>query len=338
MPSGSVSSTDHLHAEVHARLLRLRGHVPEDFALRHWVASTPAGEYPVPPSVQALLAVTWPEEQSLRRNDEFEWEVGLPAGGEAEAGLVVEDRAWYTVGYDEGQWYLLVDLAEAATTSDPLIYRVDHEGRQPVPRGDRLSEVLSDLKWSTAAIEFGRACAAGDVETVRRALEGGARTGRLDASGITPLHLAAISGSVDIVRALLDAGAEPGAAITADAKFTDFQAIWETYFETYRGVQTDIDPLRCALYPGITPLHTALRNLRVDEVRGSVPEMVTVLLAAGADPHATNSEGWNCADTVYEMKFNERLIDVPQVRECLQILYEAGAELLAYADFPDAED
>ncbi|MFI7152923.1 ankyrin repeat domain-containing protein [Nonomuraea sp. NPDC050022] len=342
MSGDAGSPVEYLSSGVLAQLKRLHGHIPEDFEPREWIVTTPVGEYPVPPSVQALLAVVWPAEQRLRTNDEFEWETLLYYGGEGsetEPGLVVEDRAWYTVGEDSGQWFLLVDLAEAATAIDPLTYRVDHEGCQSAPVGVWLSNRLSELKRSTAAIEFGRACAWGDVEAVRAALEGGIGTGPLEQSGLTPLHLATFSGSVETVRILLDADADPNTALADETAPLD---IFSTYFEKYRGRRSDIDPLLSfSRDKGDTPLHFALRNLysidHIDGIRASLLGMVRLLLADGAQCTFPNEE-YSPADIVFDMTVSMSKTDAPEVYECLELLYDAGAELVAYAGWtPDEE-
>ncbi|MEW2498484.1 hypothetical protein AB0942_33870 [Streptomyces nodosus] len=116
--------------------------------------STPAGERPVPPAVQALLAVVWPSSQHLVTDDEFGWEVHLPSHCEVEAGLVRETipRPWFAIGHDEGQWFLLVDLASA--DDDFRVHRVDHEGDQQVGKGRRLSTLLAELRPVTDHLDF----------------------------------------------------------------------------------------------------------------------------------------------------------------------------------------
>ncbi|MEV4252266.1 ankyrin repeat domain-containing protein [Spirillospora sp. NPDC049652] len=327
--------TNSLSPRIVEQIERLHGRIRDDFEPRQRVVMTPAGEHPVPPSVQAVLAVVWPAGQRLRTKNEFEWEVDLYSGegAETEPGLVAEDRAWYTIGVDEGQWYLLVDLAEAATTTEVPTYRVDHEGHQPVPAGVPLAARLADLRRSTSAIEFGRACAWGDVERVRAALESGVGTGPLERTGLTPLHLATFSGSAETVRLLLATGADPNAAIIEEVSGLD---TWSIYFEPYRGRRTEFDPLvDMALYERETPLHSALRKLGIDYVAGlraSLPDMVGMMLTGGADPTLHNDEDYSPADIAFSKTFSTPEADSLEIHECLQLLYDAGAELDAYAD------
>ncbi|WP_344594944.1 hypothetical protein [Actinomadura vinacea] len=160
--SGS-SATGLLSADVLQRIERLGGHIPDGFRPREWSVDTTAGEHEVPAAVQALLAVEWPAGQGLCTDDEFRWEVHLPSHGEVDA-LVVEDepRAWYAIGYDEGQWYLLVDLAEAHTDDFP-VYRVDHDGSDDAGSRRRLSSVLGDLRVVTDRIVFPSRIADGEA-------------------------------------------------------------------------------------------------------------------------------------------------------------------------------
>ncbi|MFJ8747260.1 WD40 repeat domain-containing protein [Embleya sp. NPDC127516] len=110
----------------------------------------------MPPAVQVVLAVVWPSWQRLATDDEFGWEVHLPAECEVEAGLVAEEipRAWYAIGHDDGQWYLLVDLAEAEADGDFRVHRVDHEGGDRVGAGRRLSTLLGELRPLSAHLVF----------------------------------------------------------------------------------------------------------------------------------------------------------------------------------------
>ncbi|MFI6286046.1 WD40 repeat domain-containing protein [Streptomyces sp. NPDC051018] len=150
--------SDVLSPDVLSLIARLKGRIPEGFRPREWVVRTPAGEHPVPPPVQTFLALVWPPWQRLATDDEYGWEVHLPAHGEVEAGLVEEEtpRAWYAIGHHEGQWYLLVDLAEA--DDDFHVHWVDHEGGDRVGAGGRrLSTVLAELRVVTDHFDFPRA-------------------------------------------------------------------------------------------------------------------------------------------------------------------------------------
>ncbi|MFF6980202.1 ankyrin repeat domain-containing protein [Streptomyces sp. NPDC008343] len=309
----------------------LNGRLPETFEVCEWVVETPAGPHPVPPSVQALLAVVWPENQRLRTRDEFDLEVRF-GGFEAEAGLFVEDRprAWYGVGHDEGQFHLLVDLAEAANNDSPPVYYVDHEGDEPAQYdAPSLWHRLHHLRTSTSAVDLGRACVRGNVPKIRRALDEGADVGPLEGSGLTPLHLAVISGSVETVEILLAAGADPNAALTRMTDLTD----------TYLGEDvTNLPAWPFALHTDETPVLVAL-NLLVEHVRcGRVPDVLAVLLAAGADPNAATpeaaergeSEGWNAMDVAHHfMTFRE----IPEAAVCFRMLRDAGGELASRADW-----
>ncbi|MFI6284070.1 WD40 repeat domain-containing protein [Streptomyces sp. NPDC051018] len=157
------SAADCLSANVMKQIERLGGRLPDGFRPRDRSVSTPAGEHDLPPAVQALLAVEWPPGQGLCTDDEFRWTVHLPS--DCEVGrLVVEDepRAWYAIGWDEGQWYWLVDLAEADRDDFPA-YRVDHDGSDEAGDGRWLSSVLGGLRVVTDRIVFPSAIRAGEA-------------------------------------------------------------------------------------------------------------------------------------------------------------------------------
>ncbi|MEU8140235.1 ankyrin repeat domain-containing protein [Streptodolium elevatio] len=313
-----------LHADVLKKIEHLGGRFPAAFVLRDQVVDTPAGPHPVPASVQALLAVEWPADRRLRTRDEFDWEFRF-GGSEADDGLFAEDRPrpWYVVAHDEGQFLYLVDLAEAAGDDSPPVYVVDHEGDEPSQHGaPSLWHRLCRLRSSSPAMDLGRACVRGNTARVQRALDEGAGTGPLEDSGLTPLHLAAVSGSVETMKVLLAAGADPDAALDRYTSLTEY-------------LGEDVDNLPAwpfELATDTTPLLVAL-GLLVEPVRARrIPDVVALLLAAGADPNAatpraaerSENEGLNAADIAYEIM---RVRDVPQAAACLRMLRDAGGEL-----------
>ncbi|MFJ5726088.1 WD40 repeat domain-containing protein [Streptomyces sp. NPDC093149] len=149
-------SSNVLSPDVRSQVYRLKGRIPEGFRPREWVVRTPVGMYPVPPAVQALLAMEWPSRQRQRLifDDESGREVHLGAYCEVENGLVEEEtpRAWYAIGYDQGQCYLVVDLADM--DGDFRVYQVDHEGGEEAGEGLHLSTLLSELRSASDHFDF----------------------------------------------------------------------------------------------------------------------------------------------------------------------------------------
>lgn len=94
---------------------------------------------------------------------------------------------------------------------------------------------------------------AGDVEALRRLLDGGASVDARDGDGWTALHHAASEGHVAVTKLLLERGADPNGR----------------------------DAMACA------PLHHVY--LAPDPARAI--EVAKLLLAAGADPHAKTRQG-----------------------------------------------
>lgn len=280
----SVTSPGGLHPKVVRQLVRLKATLPDDFAPREMTVDTPIGKHPVPAPLQALLSVAWPGEGALLIN-EFESKIELyGAGGlgEVEAGLLPEDRAWALLAVTESQFYWVVDLADERT-EDPMVHSVDHDGSERrVPDGVPLSRRLARLELIPPSEDtFARACATGDLDAVTDALRSGIDLGPLDDCGLTPLHLAVISRSVDVVQALLDAGADPTAMLTRQ-------------FDARRYlVNLGQFSLGGDMFQGETPLHTVLSGYpRLALTPDVVPAVTQALLAAGADPGAVYGHGW----------------------------------------------
>ncbi|GIG71268.1 ankyrin repeat domain-containing protein [Phytomonospora endophytica] len=303
----------HLSPKVHKQLTRLKGRIPAGFAPGEQIVDTPVGPRPVPPSVQALLAVEWPAKHVLLTKDEFGWEVHIPAECETEKGLVREDRAWYTVGYDEGQWYIVVDLDEAAASGDPLTYRVDHEGDEPVPWAETLSERLAGIKVKrppAAKYAFIRSCAVGDIEAVRAGLAAGASLGPVNDTGITPLHMAVFTGrSVELVELLVEAGADVNAAVVREIPSLHTFVEKERLFgREYR--------------VGDTPLTGALDGFdwRAHDAAPIAAELVRILLEAGADPNVSDKYGNRPLPQMASARS-------PELVEVVRMLLAFGAEV-----------
>ena len=142
-----------------------------------------------------------------------------------------------------------------------------------------LFDVLSRLELISTFADFAgetplhRACYNGHLDVVRVLLEAGADLHATDNGGRTPLHRACDNGHLDVVRVLFEAG--------ADLHATDDG--------------------------GRTPLHLACDNGHFDVVR--------VLFEAGADLHATD----NCGRTPLHHACDDGQFDV------VRFLLDAGA-------------
>ncbi|MFF2374798.1 methyltransferase domain-containing protein [Streptomyces xiamenensis] len=266
-----------LDVQAIGELIRLQAVMPSRIEPHGRAVDTPAGPRTLPRCIRAILAISWPEEGRLCAGEAFKSPaVRFPAGSEADR-LLGEDRAWYVIGHDNDRHLYLVDLDEAAQSTNPLIHQVHRADGQPTPAGEPLSQWLTRLSWSQAHLDFGRACVRGDVARIAAALRAGAGTGPLEPSGVTPLHLAAVTHRAHAVRHLLAASADPDAATIQ----RDFN------LHTYTAAAGDGRYLASA-EAGETPLLLAVRALHYAGTPegGDPAAVVEALLAAGADPLA----------------------------------------------------
>jgi ankyrin repeat protein len=291
---------------------RLGGTVDDAFEPVDWRVETPVGERPVPPAVQAVLSVRWPSGHLLVTGED-EYEVTFPQLVNGDP--IAEDRACFEIAFNEDtQYYWVIDLDDERP-DDPMVHVIDHDvpdDEDLFDHAERLSAMLAGLVVFEPPAEalFGRACAFGDVETVR---EGLGDLGPVDESGLTPLHLAAISRSAEVVRLLMEAGADPNAAITGQGSIGPEYLHLDSH---YGG----------RLNPGATPLHYAVdaHGPRSNSMPDVVAEVVRILLDGGADPHALDDSGrtpLNVAASGHE----GRPVNAEQV-EVLRLLLAAGSD------------
>ena len=132
--------------------------------------------------------------------------------------------------------------------------------------------------WNTAAF-----FEAAEVSDVTRCLQAGANLEAGDDElGFTPLHWSAMSGTIEAVTALLEAGADPKAR------------------SEYGFIPLHL-AARSEIGEAVTALLEAGANLESSDKRGWTPlhlaamfgtdEAMTALLEAGADPNARDNDG-----------------------------------------------
>lgn len=346
MPTSITVRSDQLFTpQIHRELTRLKRRLPSESTLEEVTVNTAAGKRVLPVAVAALLAIANADAPAIRTRDEFAWEVDFPVGLEVEDGMMPEPGAWYGIGCDDGQYHWLVDL-DGTDWSDPVLYRADHGGEEEMPTCQPLSAQLAALRRErppAPADRFARACLRGDLETVAALVADGADLGPVNKSGLTALHLAAMSRSVPLLRALLDAGADPHAEITRQHttpprflepelhNLSEIHTRRQTPFHTALtsdavipadeivatmlavGVDADV-PDHC----GSTPIHYVLAASCRQGVKRSA---LRLLLAAGADPNARSRK----YGTALHQALWEDL-------DCLAVLLDAGADPTAPAE------
>ncbi|KXZ44507.1 hypothetical protein GPECTOR_66g235 [Gonium pectorale] len=126
------------------------------------------------------------------------------------------------------------------------------------------------------------ACGQGHLEVVRALLAAGASTGAALPSGATPLYIACEHGHAEVVEELIGAGADVHAAMTAGGSPLHV-ACGQGHLEVVRALLAAGASTGAALPSGATPLHIACEYDHV--------EVVEELIGAGADVHAAMTNG-----------------------------------------------
>ncbi|XP_014679106.1 PREDICTED: putative ankyrin repeat protein RF_0381 [Priapulus caudatus] len=152
------------------------------------------------------------------------------------------------------------------------------------------------------------AACSGQLDIVRLLLEAGANANAADSYGVTSLHIAACPGRLDIMRLLLEAGADPNVAETKSGDTPLMWAVTEGEEAVVRMLLSHGADANAADSYGQTSLYHAACFGRLDIVR--------LLLEAGADANAADSYGV----TSLHIAACYRQLDI------VRLLLEAGAD------------
>ena len=144
---------------------------------------------------------------------------------------------------------------------------------------------VSELLAAGVIPSFFEAAALGDIETVRAGLHGDLGLARaFSPEGFTALHLAAFFGQAEVVRLLVQEGADVnGRSENAIAVAPVHSAAASGSVETMRALLARYVDVDAPQEFGFTALHEAAYN-------GNVP-MINLLLDAGADAEQTSDDG-----------------------------------------------
>ena len=150
----------------------------------------------------------------------------------------------------------------------------------------------------------------GHVEVVRLLLDRGADITAAGSGGETPLYCASWYGHIEVVRLLLDRGADITAA-DSDGWTPLSCASWYGHIEIVRLLLDRGADITAANSDGWTPLYCASRNGHIEVVR--------LLLDRGADITAADSDGWT---PLYCASWNGLI-------EIVRLLLDRGADITA---------
>jgi ankyrin repeat protein len=203
--------------------------------------------------------------------------------------------------------FAAIDAGDNATAmallrDDPAIARA-HGGAEGVtPVLHAMYQYKFDLARALAgaagALDLAEAAAVDDVTQVRERLAAGVEPDRRTSDGFTPLQLAAYFGAPAAAAELISAGADLNAVADNPMRIQALHAAAAGRHGDVAALLIDAGAaVNSKQRHGWTPLHSAAAN--GDET------LVTRLLAAGADPAATNDDGHTAADVAMSAHHHE---------------------------------
>mmetsp|Transcript_1893 Transcript_1893/g.5526 ORF Transcript_1893/g.5526 Transcript_1893/m.5526 type:complete len:281 (+) Transcript_1893:120-962(+) len=171
----------------------------------------------------------------------------------------------------------------AAANTPPLPPAAPEVDEEDVETLQELSDRVSKSAYEAGRTKIGLAAQQGNVRQVERIIYEGGSANEPDEYGETPLHLAAASGQMDMIRFLSE-------ECRCDVNSPNWEGWTPLFWAVARG---QLDAVKYLVQMGSevgikasqdwTALHLAALN-------GDL-EMVSALLEAGADPNAVNSYG-----------------------------------------------
>ncbi len=310
--SNQTNITLPISSSVLRQIKRLKGTIPDQFNEKK--VNTIVGERVLSPAIALFIAIQWDKDRIYYVDDNMhepriDWSI---ASVEEELAVGCKEPL-FMIASTSLQYCILVKVDDFS--DNPMVYKVDHDGSDPLQYEQSLSKFLTSLKTMTTKKPSGKkkqfleALNTRNTDDLIQCLKKGASVEAFDSSGFSPLHYAAAGRNISSVAALLEAGADPNAKIMVKEILFGYKYRAHNRWRSY------------TLQKGDCPLLLSLnKQCGVWYEEKCIPELVKLLLEAGADPNNVNRYG------ATPLSHTTNYDKDPSGVKVLKMLLEAGAD------------